>query len=373
MKDYPNVTVCGCGSGGMAMAADLAMLGASVNLYEVPELEENLGAIRANGGIHLSGTTFSGKTGLAALNAVTSDAEEALHGSDLVFINVPSTVVEPFLRNLTPHLIEGQVAVVTTGYWAALRHRALLQESGALDRMLFAEMSIMPYLSGKTGPAEVEIGNYKRELWMSAWPARGNDGALEMVRRVYPHTRLCKNVLELNLWPGNPGVHPQITLPRAAFFFERARTFHFYGEVSMCASRLTDAHDVERMGVAAAYGCESIPWPEYCRRVYPYEGDNLYELHGSVKDPHLQKWNQIEEIERLLVEDLCYSFIPMEELAAVAGMQVPVTTGMLEILRVLSGYDYRAEGAGLKALGLAGLNREQIITFATDGPRESGL
>lgn len=368
MQNYPNVTVCGCGSGGMAMAADLTLLGCRVNLYEVPEFEENLAAIRANGGIHLTGNTFSGKTGLATLNVVSSDAVEALQGSDLVFINVPATVVDPFLRNLAPHFVGGQVVVITTGYWAALRHRELLRENRISKQTIFAEMSIMPYLSAKTGPAEVDVGNYKRELWMSAWPATGNEAAVQMVRRVYPHAQSCKNVLELNLWPGNPGVHPQITLPRAAFFFERARTFHFYGEVSMCASRLTDAHDVERMGVAAAYGCDSISWPEYCRRVYPYEGDNLYELHGSVKDPHMQKWNQIQEIERLLVEDICYSFIPMEELAAVVGMQVPVTTAMLEILQVFTGYGYRANGVGLEVLGLAGMDRDEIIAFATYGP-----
>ena len=367
MKAYPNITVCGCGSGGMAMAADLSLLGCRVNLYEVPEFKANLEPIRANGGILLSGNTFSGKTGLAALNAVTHDPQEALAGSDLIFINVPAMAVGPFLQHLSPYFSAGQVVVVTTGYWAALRNRELLEDSGAFDKYVFAEMSIMPYLSGKTGPAEVDIGNYKRELFMSAWPAGGNRAALDMVSRVYPHTRILRDVVELNFQPGNPGVHPQITIPNAAFFFERARAFHFYGEVSMCASKLTDAHDVERMQVASAYGYETMTWPEYCRRVYPYQGDNLYELHGATTDPHAHKWNQIEEIERLLIEDICYSFVPMEGLAQVVGMRVPVTAAMVEILAIFTGYDYRANGVTLRDLGLEGLNREQIIDFATRG------
>jgi len=367
MKEFPNVTICGCGSGGMAMAADLSLLGCRVNLFEIPAFGVNLEPIRAQGGIRLMGQAFSGKTGLAALNAVTDDPQEALEGSELVFINVPAMAVGPFLQHLAPHFSQGQVVVVTTGYWAALRHRELLQESGALDQYVFAEMSIMPYLSAKTGPAEVDVGNYKRELSMSAWPARGNRVALDMVSRVYPHTRVLENVVELNFQPGNPGVHPQVTLPRAAFFFERAHTFHFYGEVSMCASKLTDAHDIERMQVAAAYGYVSMTWPEYCRRVYPYQGDNLYELHGTARDPHAHKWNQIEEIERLLVEDICYSFIPMEGLAKVVGLQVPVTTAMVEILTVFTGYDYRANAVTMGDLGLDGLDREQIVDFATHG------
>jgi opine dehydrogenase len=365
--DRPNVTVCGGGSGGLSMAADLSLMGCRVNLYEVPEFAANLAPIRENGGIDLTGTTFSGRTGLARLNAITDDAAEALGGSELVFLNVPAMAVGPFLQQLAPHFRPGQVVVVTTGYWAALRHRELLQESGALDRVVFAEMNIMPYLSAKVGPAQADIGNYKREFYLSAWPAAGNDVALDRVRRIYPQVRPAKNVIELNFLPGNPGVHPEVTIPRAAFFFERAQVFHFYGEVSLCASKLTDAHDRERMQVATAYDCETLSWPEDCRRIYEYEGENLYELHGSAKDPHANKWNEIQEIERLLVEDVCYSFIPMEGLAQVVGLATPVTTAMTEILAVFTGYDYRSHGITLQDLGLAGMSRDQIIEYATLG------
>jgi opine dehydrogenase len=351
----------------MAMAADLSLLGYRVNLYEVPAFSHNLDPIHANGGIDLTGLTFSGKNGLAELNVITDDAAEALEGSDLVFINVPAMALEAFLEQLAPHFNDGQVVVVTTGYWAALRCRNLLEKSGAFDKYVFAEMCIMPYLSAKIGPAQVDIGNYKRALYISAWPAAGNDAAISRVREVYPQARLCKNVLELNFRPGNPGVHAQITIPKAAFFFERARISHFYGEVSLCGSKLTDAHDVERMAVAAAYDCETDTWPADCAEIYELEGDSLYEQHGAVTDPHAQKWNHIDEIERLLVEDICYSFLPMEELAEVVGLKTPVTTAMTEILAVFTGYDYRAGGLTLADLGLAGLDRDQIIEFVTTG------
>ncbi len=368
MSHLPNVTICGCGSGGMAMAADLALMGCRVNLYETPAFRANLEPIRAAGGITLTGLPFFGKTGLARLNVITDDAAEALAGSELVFINVPAMAVGPFLEHLAPHFARGQVVVVTTSYWASFRYRDLLRATGAFDgTYTFVEMVIMPYLSGKIGPAAVEIGNWKRALYISAWPAAGNGAALAAIQKVYPQTRLCKNVIELNLRPGNPGVHVQITLPKAEFFFERARVFRFYGEVSMCASKLTDAHDVDRMRVAAAYDCVTDTWPDDCRAIYELAGSNLYEQHGSPTDRHAQKWNQIEEIERLLVEDICYSFIPMEELARVAGLTTPVTTAMTDLTAVFTGYDYRAEGLTLEKLGLAGMTRDQIIAYATTG------
>lgn len=367
MSNLPNVTICGCGSGGMAIAADLSMMGCRVNLYETPPFRDNLEPIRANGGIDLTGLPFSGKTGLATLHVITDDAAAALDGSEIVFINVPAMAVEPCLEHLSPHFSQGQTVVVTTGYWASFRCRNMLKATGAFDKYTFVEMVIMPYLSGKIGPAAVEIGNWKRELFIAAWPAAGNSAALEAIRRVYPQTQVCQNVIELNFRPGNPGVHVQITLPRAAFFFERAKIFRFYGEVSMCASKLTDAHDGERMQIAAAYDCITDTWPADCRRIYELEGDNLYEQHGSPTDRHARKWNQIEEIERLLVEDICYSFIPMEELARVVGLSTPVTSAMTDLTAVFTGYDYRANGLTLEKLGLDGMSRDQIIEYAISG------
>ncbi len=361
------ITICGSGSGGLAMAADLAMMGCQVKLYEIPAFKDNLEPIKKMGGIRLDGLPFSAKTGLARIDLATDDPSAALFGSDLVFINVPAMAVGPFLEELSPHFEPGQVVVVTTGYWASFRSRDLLRKTGAFKKYIFAEMALMPYLSGKTGPSAVEIGNWKRVLYISAWPAAGNEKALAAVRQVYPQTRLCKNVLELNFRPSNPGVHVQIALPKAEFFFERAREFRFYGEVSRCASRLTDAHDGERMRIAAAFDCKTDSWPDDCRAIYELEGNTLYEQHGGPSDRHAEKWNRIEEIERLLVEDICYSFIPMEQLAEVVGLKTPVTTAMTDLTAALTGYDYRSEGLDLSKLGLAGLSREEIICFAENG------
>jgi hypothetical protein len=351
----------------MAMAADLALLGCSVRLYEVADLKANLDPIREEGGITLTGNPYSGETGLASLDRITDDPQRAIEDSELILINVPATVVDKFVQGLSPYFSAGQTVVVTTGYWAALRFRELLTQNRTFAELNFAEFSIMPYLSEKTGPAQVHISNYKRELHMSAWPATRNDAAYSVVKGVYPQVRLTRNVLELNFQPGNPGVHPQVVIPNAAFFFERARVFRFYAEVSECASRLADAYDVERMRVAAAFDCETISWPEYCRRVYEYEGKDLYDLCANSTGPHQQSWSSIETTERLLVEDLCYSLAPMEALAKVVGVEVPITTAIIDILAVFTGYDYRANGLTLKDLGLQALSREQIISFVTFG------
>jgi opine dehydrogenase len=255
MKDKPNVTICGCGSAGAAIAADVALMGCSVNLYEHPDFAANLEPIREQGGIFLTGNTCSGKTGMAKFQKITSDAEEALEESNLIMITVPARAHERFFEVLAPHLKEGQVVLVNTGYWASLRSRNILEKNGMWGKVTVVEEHIMPYLSRKIGPAQAHIYNFKRDLKFSAFPAKENSRVEGLLKTIYPQFTPSKNVLENNFYPGNPSVHAQITIPKAAFFFERAREFRFYAEVSQCASRLSDAFDKERMRIANAFEC----------------------------------------------------------------------------------------------------------------------
>jgi hypothetical protein len=84
MTDLLTVTVCGGGSGGISMAADLSLPGCEVNLYEFPDFKQNLDPIRENGGILLKCNTFFGKTGLARLNRITYLPEEVIEDTELI-------------------------------------------------------------------------------------------------------------------------------------------------------------------------------------------------------------------------------------------------------------------------------------------------
>jgi opine dehydrogenase len=349
------------------MAADLALMGCRVNLYETTEFKENLDPIRKEGGICLTGNTQSGRTGMASLNRITQEPAEALYQSDLIFINVPAMYVEKFISDLAPHFLKGQIVVVTTGYWASLRCRDLLKKEDLLDKIIMVEEHIMPYLSRKIGPAKAHIYNYKRDVRIAAWPATKSTEAHRIVKKVYPQMSLSANIIENNFYPGNPSVHAQINIPKADFFFNRAREFRFYGEVSKCASKLADVFDAERREVAAALNCKTPSYAEWFNTSYLYEGKDLYEICGNVSCPHTQRWSNDAGNRRVLKEDLSYFFQPMEQLAEVVRVDVPITTAMIDILSVFTDYDYRANGLTLKKLGLEGLDREQIIHFVTYG------
>jgi hypothetical protein len=58
----------------------------------------------------------------------------------------------------------------------------------------------------------------------------------------------------------------------------------------------------------------------------------------------------------------------MEQLAQLVGMDVPVTKAIIEVLKVFTDFDYRANGITLKDLGMGGLTtKDQIINYVTYG------
>jgi len=59
------VAVIGAGNGGFTMAADLALSGWNIHLYELPRFKENITSLLKEGGIHITGAA---NTGLAKLN-----------------------------------------------------------------------------------------------------------------------------------------------------------------------------------------------------------------------------------------------------------------------------------------------------------------
>ena len=359
------VTICGCGNAGIAMAADIAFLGFDVNLFEVPEFEKNLEPMKALGGVELSGKTYSGKNGFAKLNKITSNAKEAVDGSDVIFLTLPAQHHKTVFEHLSAYLSEGQTVVATTGYWASLRLRELIKEKGLDEKITFIEANSFPYLSGNIGPAKAHIFNYKRHIPVSAFPADKNEEKCKVVQKIYPQYSIYKNILETNLYPGNHSVHPQITLPNAIFFFERAREFRFYSELSQTAAKLADVFDEERIKVASYFDCDTTDYVTACNKKYEYKGKDQYDLYLNTE--HGERWGRIEGLYRVLIEDLCYFFMPMESLAKMVGIAVPITTAMIDIFKVFTGYDYRLNGITLKDLGIEGLSKKQIINYVNQG------
>ena len=81
------IAVLSAGNGGQALAADLALRGHDVALYDLPRFAPVIEAIRRRGNtIELQNKI----TGTATIRLVTTDIAEALDGAEVVYFTAPS-------------------------------------------------------------------------------------------------------------------------------------------------------------------------------------------------------------------------------------------------------------------------------------------
>ncbi len=360
------ICVCGAGNAGMAIAADMALAGNQVNLFELPQFENNLIPLRSKGGITLTGKSQCGKTGLGKLEKIVSNPEQAVKGVEVIMVAAPAFGHKAFIDSISPFLEEGQIVFFCTGYFSPLRFRQLKKDR----KVILAEANIMPYLSDKIAPESVHIINLKKKMILAAWPTADTDIALQTMKKLYPTYIKAANLLEERFNPGNICIHAPMTIPNAAFFFDRARIYKFYEEVSLCGSKLVEAFDRERIEVANTLDCNVLSEAEYLSQTYQYVAESLSVYEALRKSPHTSMWTTDSFHRGLLEEDLSYFYVVMESLAKILGIKIPITSAIIDILGVFTGVDYRQKGLTLADLGMEGLTtKEQIVQYINEGPK----
>jgi opine dehydrogenase len=371
MNKLPKVAVLGGGRAATAIAGDLSLMGCQVNLYELDQFKHTIEPIKHRGGIEITGETQSGKNGLANLNTITTDPKEAIQGVDLIMVAVPAFAHKAFFDAFSPHLEEGQSILVNTSYWSSLRFANKLKKIGIFDKITLAEAMIMPYLSNKIGPAATHIHRTKQNfIALSAFPATKTDKILELVQTVYPQHKKVPNVLWTSLGNMNTPTHAPLTIPVAGLIYDRYSDgsqggAKLYGEATTPGARLIEAYDLERLSIARKLGVNLASAAETTSIIYGYKGKDLAE--ALRKSEHAEMFFNINFQKELLEEDLRYFYVSLSQLGDSLGISTPVTKSILTILSTMLDINYWEGATTLEDIGLAGLNKDQIITYVLTG------
>lgn len=365
----PKVTVCGAGAAGTAIAADVALKGISVSLFELENMKGTIKGIQERCGIELTADskTTSGKTGFSRLEQVTTNPKDAIEDADVIMITCPAMHHDKFFNALAPHLKPGQIILFNTGYWGSLRLAKKLRQIGAFDDITLCDANIMPYLSKRVSPFTTKIFNSKRNMKVAAFPGNRTDRVFSMLSPIYAEFEKVPNVLWTNIAAGgNQCVHVQLTIPIMGYVFDRYMGCKFYTEATLQFARLSEAYDKEREPIAKRLGCREIETgPQWAERVYGYKGKDLGEAFR--KSEHADRYSPLAALDRVLDEDICYAFVPITRIADKLGLPMPLTKGMIEVTGAMLAKNYWSMGVTLEQLGLADLTADQIVQLATNG------
>ena len=277
--EQKRVTVLGGGNTAFSMAANLALAGHQILLWEHPAFAHTLDRIRDSLTIHLEGT---GRTGAARLAGVTTDPAEALAWSETLVCSVPSYAHQPFIEHLAPHLRPGHIVALLPGNLGTLAFARALREAGT-DAVILAEADTAPYVCRKTAPDRAVIWGTVTGLGIGVFPASQTDEAMPVLASLFPGFTSYSSVLAAGLSALNPIVHPPGVLLNAGRIERSRGEFWFYEEgVTPSVVAAIEALDAERLALGRGLGLNLVPVAEAFHRAgFGPAGDLWSVINGS--------------------------------------------------------------------------------------------
>ena len=364
-KNVQHITVIGAGHGGKAMAAEIAMRGLNVTLYN--RTFSHIEFIKMKGGILLK--TEQGPEVFAPLHNVTADIEQAVEHADLIMVVIPASGHRDIALAAAPYLRDNQVVVLNPGRTGgALEFKqALVEGGGGAYNPIICEAETLLFAARSLGPAQARIFRTKFSVPVSALPATRTAEALETLSAVYSQFIPAKNVLCTSMNNMGAVFHPTLALLNAGWIEATQGNFQFYMDgVTPATAKVLTAVDRERVTVASAIGVRARTAEEWLERAYGAHGGNLYEaMHANagyegIKAPALL-------LHRYIFEDIPCSLVPIARIGQQYGVKCPTISALITLASSIHGTDYWSRGRNPARMGIAKLSVAELHRYVETG------
>ena len=383
------VAILGGGATGQTQAADFALAGYRVRLYDLPEFAtRSLGEVMETRKIELIGVQSNLKNfkrvGVAEIDVVTTDISEAMKGAGLVIVTIPGVGHEAFFEEMIPHLEDGQIISIFPDNFGSLVLREMMREKGCDVDVVIGGWHSEPYGTRLSKPGTVDCTIREANQIYEALPSRDCDKFFEALRGapifdgVSDFIR-ADTAIGVGFANANPLVHvPGSILNVGAMEVSQAEDilapkgqWNLYKHgMSPSVSRVQMAFYHEERKIMDALGLKMVP--EYPDRQFfskysvmaseyfiPF---GVATLSSSIYGP-----NTIED--RYFIEDIPIGTVVRYNIARALDVEVPVIKSMIDLGSIICERDFLQEGRSLKKMGLEGLNREQMIRYLREGIR----
>lgn len=354
------VAIVGPGSGGTAVAVDLALLGHEVRVWG---RNEDKVAPLAKEDIRLEGV---GRAGTARVALATTDLEAAVKGCDLVFVTVPGFAHSEIARALARELASGQAVVLMPASFGSFEVVRALHEQGK-DGVLVGETATLPYGARRPSPTHVIVPLRAARLPLGVFPGARCDELVELARDYYEVIEPTSTLLDAGLLNPNVPIHTALMATNAGPIeaFD-AYDIHAQGTTE-ATRRVIDALDAERITLREALGYG----PPHFEQSTFYDAERQGEgLFGPAARDLVEKsgeWKEKLSLQhRYVTEDAAQGLSLHVSLGEALGVDVPISRGVLHLNHVLSGLDFAPQRT-LGTLGLDGYGGDDLNRLLMHG------
>jgi len=353
------IAILGSGNGGCAVAADCALHGNDIRIFDFEQFSTNIDAITKAKGIITTGQV----EGFAPVSYSGFDIEKAVKGAELIYVVGPSYSHEAFATAYKKVMEIGQTVIICPGTnGGALLFKKYLGLKFNDPSIVVAETSTLPYACRIQNPGEVHIYLKLQDgFFIASLPSSKNDDVFRMFKKTYKGAIKYDNVFQTILQNGNNVIHPAVTLLNIGRI-ESPEDFFFYEQgVTESVGRMMKAVDEERMAIANAFGVEIMSEPE-TGFVQGYMTEKNYHT-GYSKAPGFKGILAQTQVDyRYLTEDVGFGLVLLTDMASVVGVKTPVMDSLITLVSVVLERDYKKEGLRtLATFGLNGLSKSELL------------
>jgi opine dehydrogenase len=362
------VTIIGAGLGGIALVANLGLLGYRLRLHDRDPAR--IAKVRERGGLDVEGLA----KGWAPLELVTEKLAPAVEGADVIIVVTGSHFHADVARGLAAVLRDGQsILLIQGGTGGSLVVRRELRAAGCRAAVDVSEMDNYPYSLGWPEPTRVKLTIVKRFLQVASLPAARVEAVLAPLRPAFPHVVAAPNILTTGLTNMNATLHVANMVGNIGRLEGSGNAYRFYAEgYTPSLVTLLEALDAERLAVAKAYGVQVPAIHQWLLQTYGLGGDSLREtFHRLTHEPTgPYQWTPTPPSlqHKYVIEDVPCGLVATSELGRAAGVATPVIDGLVTLTSAMLRRDFRSEGRNLVQLGLAGKGVSEIRSIVETGP-----
>jgi len=357
-------SIIGGGNGGQSMAGHLGTMGFSVRLYDINE--ENVNVINEQGGIQFEGGVVEG---FGKVEFATMDMEKAVTGADIVVIVAPALYHGAIAKNMAPFLSDGQFVFIHPGATCgSLEVRKVLDDEGCKADVVISEAMSLLYAcrSPKFGTASIK--GIKEGLMVAAMPSNKTDELLAILNEAFPQMFAGKNVLETSFENLNCMMHPTPSLLNAAQIESGRDWLYYYDGITPTIGAYVEKMDASRIELGKKYGLKLTSMLKWYEKLYSAKGDTLSEAVKECK-AYAGIAGQKTMRTRYILEDVPMSLVPLAELGKAAGVRLDMVETITDLGEFMMDEEFRKNGRNAAAIGIEGMDAEQIIKYVTTGEK----
>ncbi len=337
------IAVLGSGNGGCAVAADFALNGHDVYMFDFEQFSKNINAINQNKGIHVEGVL----SGFGKIKYAGHDMEKVVKNADLIFVVGPAYSTKAFAEASKNYIEKNQQVIVCPGSCGgSLVFKNELGLKLKDNSITVSETSTLPYACRVLEPGTIHIYlKLEKGVFLGAIPSKRAKDIVGKLKDIYPSVVQAENIIQPILQNANPIIHPAVTLLNAALIERTKGDFYFYEDgATPCVGKLIEKLDKERIAIGKKFNLNIIPDTVLGKEQGYMQEENYETGYSSAKGfKGIKAQSKLDY--RYFNEDVGYGLVFMSELAKEIGIEVSTIDSIINIVSVIMNKDYRKIGS----------------------------